>query len=153
MRKLALFIGLGFAGLVVLLLVQTTLLESRQVEADPVNPLRVDEQTVIDHLAGALRFRTISSHDVLSQNSQTFLRLHDYLGEVFPVSHQTLQREIVAEKSLLFHWQGSAETLRPVLLLSHLDVVPVEGGTEGLWSHQPFAGHVEDGYIWGRGIF
>ena len=30
-------------------------------------------------------------------------------------------------------------------------MVPVEAETEGLWTHPPFAGHVEDGYIWGRG--
>jgi len=150
-KKLALFIALGFVGLVVLLLVQTSLLESRQLEADPVKPIRVDEQLVVDHLARALRFRTISSHEVLSQNSQPFLRLHDYLGEVFPESHQTLQREIVSDKSLLFRWPGSEKALQPILLLAHLDVVPVEDGTESFWTHQAFAGHVGDGYIWGRG--
>jgi len=37
---------------------------------------------------------------------------------------------------------------RPVLLLSHLDVVPAEAQ---LWSRPPFAGELEDGYVWGRG--
>jgi acetylornithine deacetylase/succinyl-diaminopimelate desuccinylase-like protein len=36
----------------------------------------------------------------------------------------------------------------PLLLLSHLDVVPAE--PEG-WSHDPFGGDLEDGYVWGRG--
>lgn len=36
----------------------------------------------------------------------------------------------------------------PLLLMSHLDVVPVE---EGSWSHPPFGAEVHDGYIWGRG--
>ncbi|HEY3524505.1 MAG TPA: M20/M25/M40 family metallo-hydrolase [Candidatus Limnocylindrales bacterium] len=36
----------------------------------------------------------------------------------------------------------------PILLLSHLDVVPapVEG-----WTHDPFAADLADGYVWGRG--
>ncbi|MDA0746500.1 MAG: M20/M25/M40 family metallo-hydrolase [bacterium] len=37
---------------------------------------------------------------------------------------------------------------RPVLLLSHLDVVPAEPDK---WTHPPFAGEVADGYVWGRG--
>ena len=39
---------------------------------------------------------------------------------------------------------------RPVLLLSHTDVVPAEPGR---WTHPPFAGQVADGYVWGRGAF
>jgi acetylornithine deacetylase/succinyl-diaminopimelate desuccinylase-like protein len=36
----------------------------------------------------------------------------------------------------------------PLLLLSHLDVVPAE--PEG-WTHDPFGGELADGYVWGRG--
>lgn len=37
---------------------------------------------------------------------------------------------------------------RPLLLLSHLDVVPAEPDR---WTYPPFAGTVDDGYVWGRG--
>ena len=36
----------------------------------------------------------------------------------------------------------------PLLLLSHLDVVPA--APEG-WTHPPFAAQIADGYVWGRG--
>ena len=36
----------------------------------------------------------------------------------------------------------------PLLLLSHLDVVPA---TPDRWTHDPFAADVADGYVWGRG--
>jgi acetylornithine deacetylase/succinyl-diaminopimelate desuccinylase-like protein len=36
----------------------------------------------------------------------------------------------------------------PLLLLSHLDVVPADPAG---WSHDPFSGDVADGYVWGRG--
>lgn len=36
----------------------------------------------------------------------------------------------------------------PLLLLSHLDVVPAP--LDG-WTHDPFGGDVADGYVWGRG--
>jgi acetylornithine deacetylase/succinyl-diaminopimelate desuccinylase-like protein len=42
-----------------------------------------------------------------------------------------------------------AETdVRPLILLNHTDVVPVEAEQ---WSVEPFAGVIKDGYIWGRG--
>ena len=36
----------------------------------------------------------------------------------------------------------------PLLCLSHLDVVPASPNE---WKHPPFAGHIADGYLWGRG--
>jgi acetylornithine deacetylase/succinyl-diaminopimelate desuccinylase-like protein len=36
----------------------------------------------------------------------------------------------------------------PLLLLSHLDVVPAPPER---WTHDPFGADVEDGYVWGRG--
>src|SRR5215208_15196 len=35
----------------------------------------------------------------------------------------------------------------PLLLLSHLDVVPAPAG---LWTHGPFDADLADGYVWGR---
>ncbi|MFT4950246.1 MAG: acetylornithine deacetylase/succinyl-diaminopimelate desuccinylase-like protein [Natronomonas sp.] len=36
----------------------------------------------------------------------------------------------------------------PLLLYGHVDVVPTEGQD---WTHPPFAGVIEDGFVWGRG--
>jgi acetylornithine deacetylase/succinyl-diaminopimelate desuccinylase-like protein len=37
---------------------------------------------------------------------------------------------------------------RPILLMAHTDVVPVE---PEYWTHEPFSGEIADGYVWGRG--
>ncbi len=37
---------------------------------------------------------------------------------------------------------------KPLILLNHTDVVPVEAEQ---WSVDPFAGEIKDGYVWGRG--
>ena len=39
-------------------------------------------------------------------------------------------------------------SLAPLLLMSHLDVVPVE---EDKWTHPPFAAEIHDQVLWGRG--
>lgn len=44
--------------------------------------------------------------------------------------------------------RGDGSGGEPLLLLSHVDVVPAP--PDG-WTHDPFAGDVADGYVWGRG--
>ncbi len=44
--------------------------------------------------------------------------------------------------------RGDGTGGEPLLLLSHLDVVPAAG--DG-WTHDPFGGDVAEGYVWGRG--
>ncbi|HEX5824645.1 MAG TPA: M20/M25/M40 family metallo-hydrolase [Candidatus Limnocylindrales bacterium] len=44
--------------------------------------------------------------------------------------------------------RGDGSGGEPLLLLGHLDVVPA---APELWTHDPFAGDVADGYVWGRG--
>ena len=44
--------------------------------------------------------------------------------------------------------RGDGTGGEPLLLLSHLDVVPA---ADDQWTHGPFDGDVADGYVWGRG--
>jgi acetylornithine deacetylase/succinyl-diaminopimelate desuccinylase-like protein len=48
---------------------------------------------------------------------------------------------------VLAHIHGS-ETLRPLLVNHHMDVV---GADPAQWTHPPFSGTVADGHVWGRG--
>ncbi len=52
--------------------------------------------------------------------------------------------------SLVAHWapEGVDESLPPLLVHGHLDVVPANADD---WSVPPFAGEVADGCVWGRG--
>ena len=102
-------------------------------------------------LAGSLRFQTISREDTTSIDHTAFQSLHEYLQTAFPRAHAQLQRELVAEHSVLYTWRGSNPALPGILLMGHLDVVPVEPGTEQRWQHGPFNGVIADGFIWGRG--
>jgi acetylornithine deacetylase/succinyl-diaminopimelate desuccinylase-like protein len=57
--------------------------------------------------------------------------------------------ELVAGRgSVVTRLHGDGTGGAPLLLLSHLDVVPAP---PELWTHDPFSGDVADGYIWGRG--
>ncbi|HJN60952.1 MAG TPA: M20/M25/M40 family metallo-hydrolase [Alphaproteobacteria bacterium] len=48
-------------------------------------------------------------------------------------------------------WQGRDAARQPILLLAHMDVVPVEPSSAGAWQHPPFSGAIADGFVWGRG--
>ena len=50
--------------------------------------------------------------------------------------------------NLLVRLPGKDRTKRPLLLLNHMDVVPVDASR---WKHDPFGGEIENGLIWGRG--
>jgi carboxypeptidase PM20D1 len=76
---------------------------------------------------------------------------HGYLAQSFPRTYATLAHEVVEPANLLFQWHGTDSTLEPVVMMSHMDVVPVETGSESGWTHPPFSGDIADGYVWGRG--
>ena len=55
----------------------------------------------------------------------------------------------VAKHSLLLKWQGTDASKKPILFISHQDVVAV--GADDHWTHPAFGGVIADGYVWGRG--
>jgi carboxypeptidase PM20D1 len=126
----------GFQGLIALLLYLSAL----SVTAGPAS----------EHLAQAVRFPTVS-HEKWPTEESAFRGLHKFLRETYPRSFGELEVELVNEYSLLIRWPGSNSSRKPVLFTAHIDVVPVEPGTESLWTHPPFAGVIEDGFIYGRG--
>ena len=111
----------------------------------------IEKTEAAGRLAEAVRFRTISPEDARDFDPQPFQALHNYLERVFPLVHRTLERQIISGLSLLYTWKGQDRTLKPVLLLGHLDVVPVDSASEPRWTYPPFAGRIADGYVWGRG--
>lgn len=102
-------------------------------------------------LAGAIQIKTISYSDTAKTETQAFEQLHFYLSLSFPLVHEVLTREIVNTNSLLYTWTGTRPELAPLLLLSHLDVVPADTTAQTPWKVPPFSGAFRDGNIWGRG--
>ncbi len=128
----------------------------------PMNPqsdgeafeFRPDSERVTRLMSESVRYKTISFGRDKPTSSKELRAYHDYLKRQFPLVHKNLKREVVADYSLLYSWQGKkpvSNDNRPVLFLGHLDVVPVVPGTENKWKQPPFAGNVADGFIWGRG--
>src|SRR5207249_3521510 len=150
-RILVAIIAAALVVLAAVLIIRTNRFHSRQLAVEPIPPLLLDTAAAAERLAGALRFRTISNQDSTQFDAAEFRRFQDYLRTSFPRLHARLGREVTGGFSVLYEWRGSDTTLKPILLMAHQDVVPVEPGTEGRWTEPPFAGRISGGFVWGRG--
>ncbi|UCF93082.1 MAG: M20 family peptidase [Desulfobacterales bacterium] len=151
MKKVGLGILSAGALLLAVMLLKTASFTSRQIAVEPVAAAEVDGQRAARNLSRAIQFKTFSDQAPRKSNSAEFKAFHGFLEEAFPRIHRNLQREIIADNSLLYTWKGSDDSLAPILLTAHLDVVPVAADTEDDWTYPPFAGRIADNYIWGRG--
>ena len=94
-------------------------------------------------LSGMVRCDTVSYDGVHDRGK--FLRFHKVLEDLFPLVHKHLEKTEI-DGNLLFFWEGRSHD-KPLVLMSHQDVVPAEGS----WIHEPFSGDIADGKVWGRG--
>lgn len=132
-------------------------------------------EKALRHFAGGIRIPTISSDVYENTDFKPFDDFVAYLANVYPQVYKVMETETVNKYGLIFHWKGKDRNLKPILFLSHYDVVPVIGydpltmdasdtifqlnGTplppidviSGKWDYSPFSGAVVDGRIYGRG--
>jgi carboxypeptidase PM20D1 len=151
MRKflLVFLVAIGLLG--ALIFVRAATFASRQMRVAPAPPIPLDQRAIVGRLSEAIKLKTVSLQSPSDAGAAEFQRFHDLLANSFPLAHARLARETVNDFSLLFTWKGKNPELKPILLIAHMDVVPVDPASEKSWSHPPFAGQVADGFIWGRG--
>ncbi|MDX6357955.1 MAG: carboxypeptidase [Nocardioidaceae bacterium] len=99
-------------------------------------------------LQALVRIPTVSDRDPARVDTEAFDRLLAELRAQFPLLHERLELTRVGTHGLLFRWAGRRAD-RPLVLMAHLDVVPVDESAP--WQHPPFSADVVDGAIWGRG--
>ena len=129
-------------------LIRTIIFQRSHGKVELVEGVPVDAQQVAEHLASAVRCKTVPLDETGTPDPPAFQQLHQMLAETYPLVHQKLRREVVNGYSLMYIWQGSRSDLDPVMLMAHQDVVSADP-TE--WTHPPFEGKIVDDFIWGRG--
>lgn len=130
---------------------RATMVQSLQPPLEEPVQIDVDADGIVARFSRAITYATIANIERSKIDVDAFVGFHAFLAESYPLVHSTLTRETVNDLSLVYRWQGADESLLPVLLMGHMDVVPVIPGTEADWLHPPFGGEVADGAIWGRG--
>lgn len=142
-----------------------------------------------DRLSRAVQIQTVSFDNMPNDpNAPVFdtrTQFAQFLEQEFPTVYAAAKHELINGHSHLFTWgggatpnnsmqsgnttvarrqngnstQGGGGANKPIMLMAHLDVVPVANETADDWTYEPFAGTVvEDGtpdtpgvWIWGRG--
>ena len=96
----------------------------------------------IHHLQKYLRIDTVNPPGNEMEGARFFKNIFD--AESIPCQ---IFEPSPGRGNLLATLKGNGKK-RPILLLNHMDVVPVE---RERWSFDPFAGIIQDGYLYGRG--
>ncbi len=150
MKKIFQFLLIGFVALLAVLIFNTLTFKSKQIEAKAL-PIAALSKTALGHFQEAISYKTISFNPETKPDSLQFTGFRLFLEKTYPLVHQNLKRELVNNYSMLFEWKGKNAALKPVILMAHQDVVPIEVASKHLWQVDPFAGVVKDDFIWGRG--
>lgn len=132
-------------------------------------------EKAIERFIGGIRIPTVSNEVYENTDFRPFDEFKAYLSEVYPEIYNTMDTLTINQYGLVFRWKGKNRDLKPLLFLSHYDVVPVIGydpaqhvPTDTLyqpndkpiptidsiqtnWDYSPFSGAVVNGHIYGRG--
>ena len=106
------------------------------------------DDAAVEALRALIRIPTVSDWDPAREDRAAFAALLVELHERFPRLHAECEVERICGDALLVHWPGRTREA-PVVLMAHLDVVPVDDPS--VWTHPPFAAELVDGHVWGRG--
>lgn len=143
---IALYIIPGLIGLCLLLVlaavIKTMLTPAKTSDFEPKkDPER--EQAYAEKLSKMVQVETVSVKD--QPDPEKYRAYHRVLEELFPLTFSTMEKMEI-DGNLLLKWTGKSSE-RPVILMSHQDVVAAEGE----WKKDPFGGEISEGKVWGRG--
>ena len=141
-----LYLLLGILGILVLLLAAAVarglLVTPRTAQYTPVTD---PDRTALysKKLSELIRVETVSRRG--QPEPEKFRAFHKVLEQQFPRVFAACEK-VEIDGNLLLKWPGK-NSENPILLMSHMDVVPADGQ----WTYPPFSGTIADGFVWGRG--
>ena len=135
--------ALGILIALILTAILRTLAMPHKRSAYTTPPADARAEGYAKKLSSMVAYETVS---VPGENQrEKFLGFHRLMKELFPLVHAHLEKTEI-DGNLLFFWKGERHD-RPLVLMSHQDVVPAEGE----WIYPPFSGEIAEGKVWGRG--
>lgn len=108
------------------------------------------EASLSRNLGAAIQIKTISWRTDAPVEADAFDAFGTFLEATYPAAHRRLIKEKI-NQSFLYRWPGRDTTAAPIGFIAHMDVVPIEPGTQANWVQPPFSGALRDGAVWGRG--
>lgn len=142
---LSLIVAVAFIGFI---LIRTFTFSSQQLNVQSIEKSEIPEGA-LGRFQEALRIQTISFENQVDFDTLQFEKFNQFIINNYPLMDSLLDHQIFSEFSHLYHWKGKDTTLNPIILMGHLDVVPI--ASPDSWTKDPFGGVIADEKVWGRG--
>ena len=149
-KKTVLFLLVLLIIIIAYVLFNTFMMKSRQLSMASVEKIDINSYS-IDNFSRAIRIRTVSPENSADFDSLQFDLFNRFLNTAYPLTDSLLDHKIVNNYSHIYYWKGTNPELNPVILMGHLDVVPVIDVNRPFWREDPFGGEIKQDTIWGRG--
>jgi carboxypeptidase PM20D1 len=105
----------------------------------------IDEDRVVESLSKMIQFKTISYADPSLIDDHEFTEFRAFLKSRYPLIFEKGEYS-EHHKGMLIKLMGESNE-SPTVLMSHYDVVPINGE----WKEDPFSGRVDEHTVYGRG--
>ncbi len=143
---------------IIVVIVLITIISIKTIRFRPeIQPETLKKEESLDlmgasKLSQVIQIPAITLMDPNEMDWNRFVEFREKLKELFPKVHEYGELTIINEYSLVYYFKGrESQKKLPILITAHMDVVPVEEGTEQDWKYPPYSGAIEEGYVWGRG--
>ena len=117
--------------------------------------MNTQDTAPLERFRSALRIRTVWPEGAIAGSPETeaaekaLTEFQAFLQTAYPAFHSVAERTVLNPFGVVYRWPAAAASAeKPVLLLAHYDVVPVE---RERWTVDPFAAEVSGGFVYGRG--
>ncbi|MBV8252111.1 MAG: M20/M25/M40 family metallo-hydrolase [Chitinophaga sp.] len=174
MKKIFLGILFLLVLLAILIVLRTMIYPFSQPQVTTSLPEKFPiSDTSLMRFAGGIRIPSVSNADYNHFNYGPIMEFDTYLRHQYPRVYAGTENDTINQYGLVFHWKGRNAALKPIIFLSHYDVVPpgeYTGTDSGQvvfsprdqalppitqvptrWELYPFSGAVMNGRIYGRG--
>jgi len=150
MKKIIYALGGSLLVLLAFMSYNSLQFSSKQIQKEAPPMLAVNDNSVA-HFSDALRIKTISPENPKDFDSLAFYQFNEFLKSTYPLTDSLLEKKHFGQFSHLYKWEGTQAELKPIILMAHLDVVPVIEENRTDWQHPPFGGQIVNDTLWGRG--
>lgn len=133
----------------VFIVVRTLTFSSTQQEVDHIEPVPIQDEAV-ERFQKSIQFPTISFNDTAKFNAEPFKHFWQFIDSTYATVDSLFEKKSFG-LSRLYKWQGTDPSLNSVILMGHIDVVPVDESTLSEWEAPPFSAEQKNGKIYGRG--
>src|SRR5262245_59805644 len=129
MKRLAIAVLAAFIVLAVIVAINAARSGSRQISVARNDEAAPAIDQAARRLSDAIRFRTVSNQEAAKIPTKEFEGFHAFLVRSYPHIQSELRKHAVNGLSVVYEWPGSDLSLKPILMMAHQDVVPVDAAS------------------------